>query len=83
MYSELNLWAKKQELQRELARLDLLAEAKRSQAQEGATEWRENRNGRVWRWRIEPGKEEAFRDLLGSMLPSWGRAERETTNSPP
>ncbi len=36
MYGEMDMWAKRQELQRELARLDLLAEAKQSAAEDGA-----------------------------------------------
>jgi hypothetical protein len=35
----------------------------------------EARSARGWRWRIEPGMGEAFRDLLGWFLPS----QRETT----
>jgi hypothetical protein len=42
-----------------------------------------NGNGQAWRWRVEPGMEEAFRDLLGWMLSSQRDAEMETANSPP
>lgn len=35
---------------------------------------------RVWRWRIEPGMEEAFRDLLGWLLSSQRNAEMETAD---
>ena len=40
-------------------------------------------NGRAWRWRVEPGMEEAFQDLLGWMLPGQQRAEVETAGSLP
>ena len=43
----------------------------------------ESGNGRAWRWRVEPGMEEAFQDLLGWMLPSQRGAEVETASSPP
>lgn len=43
----------------------------------------QNRNGRAWRWRIEPGMEDAFQDLLGWQLSSQRDAEMETANSPP
>jgi hypothetical protein len=36
--------------------------------------------GRVWRWRIEPGMEEAFQDLLGWLLSSQRNAEMETAD---
>lgn len=59
----------------EIRRADLVSEA-REQTQQ-------RRNGRSWHWRIEPGMEEAFQDLLGWMLPSQRDAEMETANSPP
>ncbi|HJX61409.1 MAG TPA: hypothetical protein VJ578_02460 [Dehalococcoidia bacterium] len=37
---------------------------------------------RRWRWRIEPGMEEAFRDLLGWFLPSQRDAEIQRDDSP-
>jgi hypothetical protein len=39
MYSELNTWAKRQELQREYARLDLLSEAREVAAEAQSRSW--------------------------------------------
>lgn len=50
---------------------------------EAGEQAQQNRNGRAWRWRIEPGMEEAFQDLLGWQLSSQRDAEMETANSPP
>jgi len=33
---------------------------------------------RVWRWKVEPGMEDAFDDLLGWMLSSQRDTETET-----
>ena len=44
---------------------------------------KESGNGRAWRWRVEPGMEETFQDLLGWMLPSQRGAEVETASTPP
>ena len=41
----------------------------------------QNGNGRAWRWRVEPGMENAFQDLLGWMLPGQRGAEIETVTS--
>ena len=54
----------------EAERLRLLAELPR-RARPGG-------NARAWRWRIEPGMGEAFRDLLGWFLPSQQEAASET-----
>jgi hypothetical protein len=53
---------------RERERARLVSEAKRCA---------QNRRpaGRRWRWRVEPGMEEAFRDLLDWFLPSQRDAE--------
>jgi hypothetical protein len=59
----------------ETHRAHLIPEA-REQAQQ-------NRNGRAWRWRIEPSMEDAFQDLQGWLLSSQRDAEMETANSPP
>ena len=59
----------------ETRRAHLISEA-REQAQQ-------NRNGRVWHWRVEPGMEDAFQDLQGWLLSSQRDAEMETANSPP
>ena len=50
----------------EAERLRLLSELPRRARQGG--------NARAWRWRIEPGMGEAFRDLLGWFLPGWQEA---------
>ena len=117
MDSQLHVWVKKQEIQRELARRTLVSEAKALRARDNAgrrhimfgikrhlkattpTKQEEmepkpaiseqlvggqpNGNGRAWRWRVEPGMEDAFQDLLGWMLPSQQHAEVETAGSPP
>jgi hypothetical protein len=54
----------------EAERLRLLAELPRRARQGG--------NARAWRWRIEPGMGEAFRDLLGWFLPSEQEAAVKT-----
>jgi hypothetical protein len=54
----------------EAERLRLLSELPRQARPVG--------NGRAWRWRIEPGMGEAFRDLLGWFLPSQQEAASET-----
>jgi len=54
----------------EAERLRLLSELPRRARQGG--------NARAWRWRIEPGMGEAFRDLLGWFLPSQQGAASET-----
>jgi hypothetical protein len=59
----------------ETRRAHLISEA-REQAQQ-------NRNGRAWHWRVEPGMEDAFQDLQGWLLSSQRDAEMETANSPP
>lgn len=38
-------------------------------------------DGREWRWRVEPGMEEAFQDLLGWMMSSQKDAKIETAAS--
>ena len=129
MDSQLYVWARKQEVQRDLGRRALVSEAKALRAQGGAPAprlgWKgfgrprrdvmlginkhvkvttpteegemqrkpvisdspegaqENSNGRAWRWRVEPGMEGAFQDLLGWMLPSQQGAEVETAPTPP
>ena len=60
---------------RERERARIVSEAKRcSQRQRPAN--------RPWRWCIEPGMEEAFRDLLGWFLPSQRDAEVQRDDSP-
>jgi hypothetical protein len=117
MDSQLYMWARKQEIQHELARRALVSEAKALRARDGAgrrnvmfgtkrhlrattpTEEeerqrapvisdspagaQENGNGRAWRWRVEPGMEDAFQDLLGWMLPGQRGAEVETASRSP
>jgi len=117
MDSQLHVWARKQEIQRELARRTLVSEAKALRARDNAGRRdimfgtkrhlkattptkqeemqqppvipastagaQENKNDRAWRWRVEPGMEDAFQDLLGWMLPSHQHAEVETAGSPP
>jgi hypothetical protein len=48
---------------------------------ETAQQAQQNGNGRAWRWRVEPGMENAFQDLLGWMLPGQRGAEIETAIS--
>jgi len=48
---------------------------------ETAEQAQQNANGRAWRWRVEPGMEDAFQDLLGWMLPGQRGAEIETAIS--
>ena len=48
---------------------------------ETAEQAQQNGNGRAWRWRVEPGMENAFQDLLGWMLPGQRGAEIETVIS--
>ncbi len=62
----------------EIRRAHLVSEARKQPKQAP-----QSRNGRAWRWRIEPGMEDAFRDLLGWMLPSQRDAPIETAASPP
>jgi len=50
---------------------------------EAGEQAQQNGNGRAWRWRVEPGMEDAFQDLQGWMLSSQQDAEMETANSPP
>lgn len=59
----------------EIRRAHLVAEA-REQAQQ-------SRNGRRWRWQIEPGMEDAFQELQGWLLSSQRGADVETTSAPP
>jgi hypothetical protein len=40
-------------------------------------------NGRVWRWTVEPGMEDAFDDLLGWLLSAHRSAEIEAAAMPP
>ena len=54
----------------EAERLGLLAEVRRLAGRDGPR--------RLWRWRIEPGMEEAFRDLLGWFLSSQRDAPLES-----
>jgi hypothetical protein len=56
--------------EKEPQRFRLVSEARR-QARPGG-------NGRVWRWRVEPGMEEAFEDLQSWLLPSQREATVET-----
>jgi hypothetical protein len=56
--------------EREAQELRLISEARR-QARPGG-------NGRTWRWRVEPGMEEAFEDLQSWLLPSQREAAVET-----
>jgi hypothetical protein len=37
---------------------------------------------RTWRWRVEPGMEDAFQDLLGWLLSSQQDAEIEAARPP-
>ena len=118
MDSQLHVWARKQEIQRELARRTLVSEAKAVRARDNAGRRdimfgikrllkattparqeeiqqpppvisastagaQQNGTDRAWRWRVEPGMEDAFQDLLGWMLPSQRGAEVETASSPP
>ncbi len=53
----------------EAKRILIASEARRQVGQDG--------HGRTWRWRIEPGMEEAFRDLLGWLLSSQQGAPAE------
>jgi hypothetical protein len=48
---------------------------------ETAEHAQQNGNGRAWRWRVEPGMENAFQDLLGWMLSGQRDAEIETAIS--
>jgi hypothetical protein len=117
MDSQLFVWARKQEIQRELARRALVSEAKALQAQgngdrrgtmfrskehvkattltneeemqrkpaiaDSPATGQESGDGRTWRWRVEPGMEDAFQELMGWMLSSQRGAEVETADSPP
>jgi hypothetical protein len=56
--------------EKESERLRLVSEA-RQQAQPGGKR-------RGWRWRVEPGMEEAFEDLQSWLLPSQREATVET-----
>jgi hypothetical protein len=48
---------------------------------ETAEQAQQNGSGRAWHWRVEPGMESAFQDLLGWMLPGQRGAEIETVIS--
>jgi hypothetical protein len=57
----------------EAERLRRVSEARRQARQDGTA--------RAWRWRIEPGMEGAFRNLLGWLLSSQRDASVETAST--
>ena len=56
--------------EKEAQRLRLVSEARRSAVEDGSA--------RAWRWRVEPGMEEAFEGLQSWLLPSQREATVET-----
>ena len=66
---EANLRTKREEAER----LRLVSEARRQVRQDGTS--------RAWRWNVEPGMEEAFRNLLGWLLSSQREAPAETAST--
>jgi hypothetical protein len=57
----------------DVRRFRLVSEARRPAAPDGKQ--------RVWHWRVEPGMEEAFQDLLGWFLPSQRNVEMATAET--
>jgi hypothetical protein len=49
---------------------------------EASSETGQDDKGRIWRWQVEPGMEDALQDLLGWLLSGQRDAEIETAVVP-